>query len=310
MLSPRPDTKTKDSFLADGRQSILVVDNEEMVITAIEGKLGHNYAILRAETALRAMELALANGPDLVVLETRLAELDGFELCHQLKTDPQTEDIPIIFLTAFDEGDNEIRGLELGAIDFIAKPIRPAALALRINNHLALKRARDVLYHQSLVDALTGIGNRRCFEDTFSREWYRAMRHGMSLSLALIDIDNFQAYNEYVGRAAADERLRQVARMLKSTLQRWADTAARYGGARFAAIMPQTGDEGARRVADRVRAELEGLAIPHGFNGESPIFTASIGLASCIPTVGQDPISLLRAADEELLGAKRRGEGP
>lgn len=309
MLSPRPDTKSKDGFLADGRQSILIVDNEEMVITAIEGKLGQNYAILRAETAVQAMELALANAPDLVVLETRLPELDGFELCHQLKTDPQTEDIPVIFLTAFDEGDNEIKGLELGAIDFIAKPIRPAALALRINNHLALKRARDVLYHQSLVDTVTGIGNRRCFEDTFSREWYRAMRHGMPLSLALIDIDNFQAYNEYVGRAAADERLRQVARMLKSTLQRWADTAARYGGARFAAILPQTGDEGARRVADRIRDGLEALAIPHGFNWEFPIFTASIGLASCVPTVGQDPIGLLRAADEQLLGAKRLGEG-
>ena len=309
MLSPRPDTKARDRLVADDRQSILVVDDQEMVITAIEGKLGNDYAILRAETAAQAMELALAHAPDLVVLETRLSELDGFELCRQLKTDPQTEDIPVIFLTAFDEGDNEIRGLELGAIDFIAKPIRPAALALRINNHLALKRARDILYHQSLVDTLTGIGNRRCFEDTFSREWYRAMRHGMSISLALIDLDNFQAYNENVGRAAADERLRQVARMLKMTLQRWADTAARYGGARFAAIMPQTGDDGARRVAERVRAGLASLSLRHGFNGDSPIFTASIGLASCVPAVGQDPVSLLRMADEELLASKRWSEG-
>lgn len=308
MLSPRPDPSAEALAAVDGRRSILVVDDEEGVIAAIESKLGRDYTILRAATADGAMELALTHAPDLVVLETRLADLDGFELCRRLKTDPQTESIPAIFLTGLDEGDDEIRGLELGAIDFIAKPIRPAALALRINNHLALKRARDILYHQSLVDTLTGIGNRRCFEDTFSREWYRAMRHGMSLSLALIDLDNFQAYNEYAGRATADERLRQVARMLKTTLQRWADTAARYGGARFAAIMPQTGDDGARRVAERVHDGLAALAIPHGLNGDSGVFTASIGLASCVPAVGQDPVSLLRMADEALLATRRSGD--
>ncbi len=309
MLSPRPDPKNTDPVVADEKRSILVVDDQEMVISAIEGKLGNHYKILRAETAGKAMELALAHGPDLVLLETRLADMDGFELCQQLKNDPQTDAIPVIFLTDFDEGDNEIRALELGAIDFIAKPIRPAALALRINNHLALKHARDVLYHQSLVDTLTGIGNRRCFEDTFSREWYRAMRHGMSISIALIEIDNFTAYVHNVGRAASDDRLKQIARMLKGTLQRWADTAARYGNARFVAIMPQTNDEGARRVAERVNAGLAGLKLPHGFNGESPYFTASIGLASCVPILGQDPVSLMRMADDQIATTKGKAWG-
>lgn len=308
MLSPRSDNNIRSGLVADSRQSILVVDDQEMVIAAIEGKLGNDYTVLKAETATQALELAHSHGPDLILLETRLRELDGFEFCRQLKADPQTDDIPVIFLTAFDDGDNEIRALELGAIDFIVKPIRPAALALRINNHLALKRARDVLYHQSLVDALTGIGNRRCFEDTLSREWFRAMRHGMSISLALIDLDNFQAYNTHFGHMAADDRVRQVARMLKVTLQRWADTAARYGRSRFAAILPQTGDDGARRVAERFHAGLAGLAIPHGFNGESPVFTASIGLASCVPAIGDDPIRLLREADEQLSAVSRRGD--
>ena len=305
MLSPRPDPKIPDPVIADEKRSILIVDDEEMVIAAIEGKLGGQYRILRADTAAMAMELALEHGPDLVVLECRLDDMDGFDLCRQLKLDPQTDAIPVIFLTHFDEGDNEIRALELGAIDFIAKPIRPAALALRIGNHLALKHARDVLYHQSLVDTVTGIGNRRCFEDTFGREWYRAMRHGMSISIALIELDNFQAYLDNAGRAAAEDRLRQIARMLKGTLQRWADTAARYGNARFVAIMPQTDEEGARRVVERVDAALASLKLPHGFNGDAPFFTASIGRASCVPILSQDPVSLLRLADEQISASKR-----
>jgi DNA-binding response OmpR family regulator len=145
MPSPRPDPKTPDKLVADDRRSILVVDNDEAVIAAIKGKLGTQYRILRTETAAEAMALALEHGPDLVVLEARLDDMDGFELCRQLKTDPQTDAIPVIFLTDLDEGDNEIRALEQGAIDFIAKPIRATALALRIGNHLALKHARDVL---------------------------------------------------------------------------------------------------------------------------------------------------------------------
>lgn len=303
MQSPDPGQKSSEALAGTSRQSILIVDDHPGVAAAVKGKLGEDYAILTAESRDAAMELALAERPDLVLLETKLPDLDGFELCRQLKSDPQTEDIPVIFLTAHDEAENEIRGLEAGAIDYIVKPIRPATLALRINNHLALKRTRDLLYNQSLVDSLTGIGNRRCFEDTFSREWYRAMRHGSSISLALIELDHFQRYSQNLGRRQGDECLSQVARMLKVTLQRWADTPARYGGARFVAIMPQTSEEGARRVAGRVRTALSQLAIPHGFNDASPLVTVSIGLASCVPSVGQDPIWLLRAANDQLLEA-------
>jgi diguanylate cyclase (GGDEF)-like protein len=303
MQSPSPDQKTNDALAGTGKQSILIVDDHPPVIAAIKSKLNEEYTILTAESREAAMELALAERPDLVLLETRLPDLDGFEFCRQLKADPQTEDIPVIFLTAHDEPESEIRGLEAGAIDYIVKPIRPATLALRLNNHLALKRTRDLLYNQSLVDSLTGIGNRRCFEDTFSREWYRAMRHGTPISLALIDLDHFQRYSQNLGRRQGEECLSQVARMLKVTLQRWADTAARYGGSRFVAIMPQTSEEGARRVAERVRAALAQLAIPHGFSDASPLVTLSIGLASCVPAVGQDPVCLLRAANDQLLEA-------
>ena len=307
MQSPRPESKTSDPLASDGRQVILVVDDHPAVLSAIESKLGADYRIITAHSALAATTLALADSPDLIVLETKLAELDGFELCRQLKSDPQTEDIPVIFLTAFDAGENEIRGLELGAIDFIVKPIRPAALALRINNHLALKRARDLLYNQSLVDTLTGIGNRRCFEDTFSREWFRAARQGMPISLALIDLDQFRRYNQEFGRAKGDECLKQVARMLKSVLQRWADTPARYGGARFVAILPQTTDDGAGRVAERIQEGLASLALPYNTAEGQAAVTVSIGVASCVPASGQDPVLLLRLADERLVEAKNAG---
>jgi diguanylate cyclase (GGDEF)-like protein len=135
------------------------------------------------------------------------------------------------------------------------------------------------------------------------------MRHRMPISMALFDIDNFQAYLDNAGRAAAEDKLRQIARMFKGTLQRWADTAARYGNARFVAIMPQTDEDGARRVAERVTEAMAGLKLPHGFNGDSAVFTVRVGWASCVPAVGQDPVSLMRMADAHVSTDRMDGQG-
>jgi diguanylate cyclase (GGDEF)-like protein/PAS domain S-box-containing protein len=289
------------------RQSILIVDDELTNIEVLAQALGDGYEILAAETGALALRIAADRVPDLVLLDVVMPGMGGLEVCARLKADAKTRTIPVIFVTASDEPQAEERGLEAGAIDYITKPIMSPIVRARVRNHLELKRYRDMLENLSAMDGLTGIANRRRFDETLDIEWRRAQRADAPLSFIMIDIDHFKPFNDNYGHPSGDECLRRVALGMAECVRRPMDLLARYGGEEFACILPDTDTEGAALLAERLRAKVEGLGIPHAFSPASDRVTISAGVATMIPTPDRKPEDLIRRADELLYQAKETG---
>src|SRR5260221_9038725 len=225
--------------------------------------LNDEYEIFFATSGAKALEIAAASGIELVLLDVVMPELDGFEICRRLKGDERTSSIPVIFVTAREETSDEARGFDVGAVDYITKPIRPPVVRARVRMQLELKRARDLLERLALLDPLTGIANRRRFDAALEEEWRRASRTGTWFSLALIDVDDFKAFNDAYGHARGDDCLRLVAQALSSVARRPGDLAARYGGEEFVIILPQTDGEAMVVQMERVLAGIEALRLEH-----------------------------------------------
>lgn len=170
-----------------------------------------------------------------------------------------------------------------------------------------LEESNARLRHLSSIDDLTGIANRRLFDEFIDREWRRAIRQGAPLSLLIADIDHFKAYNDALGHQAGDQCLRRVARAIRGSVHRANDLAARYGGEEFAVILADTEHAGALLVAELIRSRVEDLAVPHGFGPAGRRVTVSVGVATERPTRGSQPASLIGAADRALYQAKQAG---
>lgn len=287
--------------------TILIVDDMPSNIEILNQVLGGEYDILFATGGREALEIAANEVPDLILLDVMMPNMDGYQVCKKLKADPRTQRIPVIFITAMDQDEDEARGLNLGAIDYLTKPIRPAIVKARVRNHLQLKRYRDFLEYLSLTDGLTGIPNRRRLDVCLESEWRRGRRNGTPLSLIIMDIDLFKAFNDGYGHPAGDECLRQVAAALVGCIRRPADLVARYGGEEFACLLPDTDLEGAVSVAEQIRQKIHEMNIPHGFSAVADRITLSMGVISQVPGHAQSPADLIRVADGCLYKAKREG---
>jgi diguanylate cyclase (GGDEF)-like protein len=233
--------------------------------------------------------------------------MDGYSTARAIKADPILRSAYVIFITAMDREESEISAFELGAVDYITKPFNPAIVRLRVRNQLELKRHRDAQARLALLDGLTGLPNRRAFDDYLRREWLRAQRGAATMAMLMIDIDFFKNYNDLYGHLRGDDCLRGVASAIGTCLSRPADLAARYGGEEFACILPDTDREGALIIAERLRSGVESLAIPHGDSEASERVTISLGLAALMPTGEFEPKILIEVADANLYRAKREG---
>lgn len=289
------------------KPTILLADDSPANIGLMEMVLGTEYEILVAVNGEEAVELALAETPDLILLDVMMPKMDGYEACRRLKADRRTADIPVIFVTALDQEGEETKGLELGAIDFIAKPIRPAVVKARVRNHLELKQQRDILAGLSFLDGLTGIANRRKFDQVLEMEWRRGVRSELPLSLILMDIDLFKLFNDAEGHLAGDDCLRKVAQALAGVIQRPGDLAARYGGEEFGCILAETDATGARLVAERIQAGIRELGLRHPNSSVSPMVTLSLGIATCVPSLAFAADGLIETADKAMYAAKHAG---
>jgi diguanylate cyclase (GGDEF)-like protein len=236
-----------------------------------------------------------------------MPDMDGYEVCRRLKAHPRTRNVPVIFITALNEESDETHGLEVGAIDYISKPISAPIVKARVRNHLELKRYRDILENLSTLDGLTGIANRRRLDECLTQEWLRGRRNQSPLSVCLLDIDFFKRFNDRYGHAAGDDCLRRVALALASVTRRAADLVARYGGEEFVCVLPDTDAAGAALLADRCRAAVAALAIPHVESNAAKHVTVSGGVATETPTDESSPAHLLEAADRLLYQAKHAG---
>lgn len=286
---------------------ILLVDDVPSNIQMLNETLKDGYHLFFATNGRDALRIASEAPPDLIMLDIVMPEMDGYEVCRALKSDPLLKDIPVIFITAVCmESDEEI-ALELGAVDYITKPFNPSIVRLRVRNHIELKRQRDVLARLSSLDGLTGLPNRRSLDTALEREWRRGTRSLRPISMIMIDIDHFKAYNDTCGHLAGDDCLKTVANILKEPLGRAGDLLGRYGGEEFLAILPDTAEAGALSVAQLIQQGVEALDIPHPSSPLGGRVTVSLGVATVAARKDQDYTTVLRAADQALYQAKQEG---
>lgn len=310
---------------------ILIIDDSERQRTALQSILheeGHR-DILLAESASEAMSILHdENAVDLVLLNELMADMNGTETCRRIKDQPCLKDASIIMVTASQDADSLKEAFQAGAVDYIVGPPDPVQLKARLNSVVNLKEERDqrrsreqellelnrklvsanqMLRRLAVVDSLTGIANRRYFDEILSQEWRRGERDNLPLSLVMADIDFFKLYNDRFGHQAGDDCLRKVAEALHGALRRPGDALARYGGEEFAAVLPNTPFPGAEELAEAMRLAVENLSLAHPDSSVLERVTVSLGLASTQPGPGTGPESLVAAADEALYRAKRAG---
>ena len=294
------------------KQTVLVVDDEPPNIQALGSLLKDEYRIQVANSGEKALAIVQDETqplPDLILLDIQMPGIDGYEVCRTLKEDPKTEGIVVIFVTARDATSDEEYGLKLGAVDYISKPISSAIVRARVDTHMNLKRKTDMLERFALLDGLTGIHNRRYFDEQLEKEVGRNIRENRPVSVIMMDIDHFKEFNDHYGHGAGDQCLKKVARALTDTLSRPGDTLCRYGGEEFVALLPGSDDDGAGVVAERLREAVEALSVAHEYSGVSNVVTLSLGIACKEPTGEEKSTaeSLLKLADEALYSAKRAG---
>jgi len=287
---------------------ILIVDDTPTNIQVLAEGLKADYRVKVATSGKSALEVVARQGvPDLILLDVMMPDMDGYEVCRLLKQNPETTNVPVIFVTAKNEVSDEERGLQLGAVDYITKPFHLSIVRARLKNHLKLQLMTKLLETMAWLDGLTCIPNRRRFDEALETEWKRTQRTGTPLSLILVDIDHFKEFNDHYGHGAGDACLKKVASTLASSVTRAGDLAARYGGEEFVLLMPETDIDGARLLAEQLRNSTEEQRIPHERSTASSWVTISAGYASVIPSPGGDASKLLAEADRMLYCAKKFG---
>ena len=287
---------------------ILIVDDTPTDIQVLADALRVDFHIHEASSGKIAFEIIEKFGtPDLIMLDVIMPDMDGYEVCRRLKDTPETKDVPVIFITAKSDMVDEEYGLHLGVLDYIAKPFQLPVVKARVQNYINLKIKTDLLESQAMLDGLTNIPNRLRFEEALEREWRRAQRSGTPLSLIMADIDFFKQYNDHYGHGVGDICLKRVAAALTESSDRPSDLAVRYGGEEFAAILPETDLKGAHTFAERFRALVDFMDIPHGLSAISSHVTVSVGLACRIPDAETTPADLLGQTNEMLNQAKKKG---
>ena len=320
--------------------SILIVDDSEdirLLFKSILKPAGYD-DLLFAGSANEAYEvLCLDKGAqpgnknkdvDLILMDVVMPDIDGIEACGRIKENETLCDIPIVMVTALDEIRLLDVALDKGALDYIAKPFNKVELLARIRSALRLKRevdrrkerekklvettkelkeANEHLKRLSSLDGLTGVANRRSFDERIELEWARAIRNAKPLALIMIDIDYFKPYNDRYGHQAGDDCLKKVASLITSSIHRTLDLAVRYGGEEFAVLLPDTDMEGAIGIAEIIRAAVEGMQIEHSGSQNNNFVTISLGVASKIPGRMEKSDLFIEAADKAMYIAKKEG---
>lgn len=286
---------------------ILIVDDAMENIQILYGALQDEHEVLFALSGARALEIARSQRPDLILLDAVMPEMDGYAVCAALRANAETCAIPIMFVTALNTPEDETRALDAGAADFISKPVNAAVVRARVRTQLTVKRQADALRALTLTDPLTGVANRRAFDERIDAEWRRCARCQSSLSLILIDVDFFKSYNDHYGHQAGDACLMQVAAALRRGASRTYDLVARYGGEEFAVLLPQQDIAGAECVVHRLREELARLNLAHAASPAGTTLTVSMGLYSLVPNESEAASVLVAGADALLYEAKAAG---
>ncbi len=287
--------------------TVLVVDDEKQNRDLLAELLKHDCRVILAKNGTQAIDRAHELQPDLILLDVMMPDINGHQVIQSLKHDDATRQIPVIFISALDSPEDEERGLDLGAVDYITKPFHPSIVRKRVRNHLQSVHHRHLLENLAKIDSLTEIANRRRYNEALENEWRRCARSGAPLSLAIIDVDHFKAYNDRLGHAAGDSILRSIATTLHGFMRRPGDLAARYGGEEFILLLPQVDASAAKRIGNDIRASVEALHLQHPDSPVGPYVTISLGGMTIAPTDGQVDPQFFQQADAALYKAKSAG---
>jgi diguanylate cyclase (GGDEF)-like protein len=285
---------------------VLVIEDSELDREVLRRQVRfENLELIEARDGFEGLERCLACAPDLILLDLVLPGCDGFDVLRCLKNEPRTRPVPVIILSGLTQTNDKVKSLDMGAIDFVAKPFDPSELLARMRVALRTKYLQDLLEQRARLDGLTGLANRLALEERMACAWAECQRHGGPLAAWIADLDHFKRINDGYGHAAGDEVLRRAAAILRSAV-RAIDFAARYGGEEFVVIAPQCDLPGALVMAERFRTRLK--SEPIGFATHTIPVTASVGVASFSTRPDQvAPMDLLAHADQALYQAKESG---
>ncbi|VVQ05676.1 Chemotaxis response regulator protein-glutamate methylesterase [Pseudomonas fluorescens] len=320
-----------DDFKTDENAAmVLLVDDQAMIGEAVRRGLSNeeNIDFHFCADPHQAIAHAVRIKPTVILQDLVMPGLDGLSLVREYRNHPATKDIPIIVLSTKEDPLIKSAAFAAGANDYLVKLPDNIELVARIRYHSrsymtllqrdaayrALRVSQQQLLDTNLVlqrlmnsDGLTGLSNRRHFDEYMELEWRRALREQSQMSLLMIDVDYFKTYNDTFGHLEGDEALRKVATAIREASARPSDLPARYGGEEFALVLPNTSQGGARLVAEKLRMTVEALKVPHISPSEGSSLTISIGLSTMTPTAGSNCRELISAADKGLYSAKNNG---
>ncbi|MBW4677105.1 MAG: PleD family two-component system response regulator [Desmonostoc geniculatum HA4340-LM1] len=294
---------------------VLIVDDEPFIRMILRNFLEREaYQIVEAQNGIEALSVFNQLHPDIVLLDAIMPDMDGFECCTQLQIIDSSKHTPVLMITGLEDEESVDRAFEVGAMDYVTKPIHWPVLRQRVKRLIQqsqlqqkLETVNFELQRLVTIDGLTEVANRRGFEEYFYQEWQRMKREQRPLSLILCDVDFFKSYNDTYGHRVGDRCLLKIAQAIKDIVKRPGDLVARYGGEEFAVILPNTDTEGATHVAEKICDAVRTLAIPHQNSQVSPYVTMSAGFATEIPQPNSDLEEMIAAADRALYQAKTAG---
>lgn len=287
------------------KQKILVIDDSQLTLQILSQMLDDQYEVLTADNGPLGLILAHEYSVDLILLDIVMKDMDGYEVLLELKRKEKTKDIPVIFVTSRDSAEDEIKGLNLGAADYVRKPFVKEIVKLRISTHLKLVSQMKALQEWGLVDDLTGVQNRRSFETHFKSEFAGAMRNSLPLGLILLDMDRMKKLNDTYGHFFGDLCLKATATVVVNSVKRKSDSVYRWGGEEFAVLLPGTSLEGTLNVAEIIKKNITENVIT--WNNIILSVTASFGVGSVIPNPGDSRDSFFQEVDKALYEAKTNG---
>lgn len=323
--------------------NILVADDRPENLRLLSVMLTRKgYTVRKAINGSLCLRAAYTLPPDIILLDINMPDIDGYQVCKELKAHDNTKEIPIIFVSALDEALDKVRAFNCGASDYITKPLHIEEVSARIENQLSIRRLQkqletknqelerinfqlkqEINYRSSAekellkinqrletlvnMDSLTQLANRYYLDEFLAREWKRMHREKSYIAIILCDIDYFKLYNDNLGHQAGDICLQKVAEGISGAIRRPADLVARYGGEEFVVVLPNTDPAGAIQVAENIRQVVQDLCLEHPKSSVSNVVTLSLGVSSIVPGNHNSTSKLLKIADLALYEAKRKG---
>lgn len=284
---------------------ILIVDESPATLESLGQLLEADYLVF-STTGDRALETAEREDAEVILLGSE-AGAKGLDICSALKANATTATLPVFKVGNPANEAEELQALQVGVADFLPLPLRAASIKARLKVHLENHRFRGILQSLTWLDAVTGIPNREKFDEALDAEWRRNSRNRTPISLLLMEIDHYQEFCEQHGPQAGDEALRRMIGALTAGIQRAGDVVGRYGDQVFACLLPETDTVGAVSVGERIRAEVNSMAIPHGRSQAAPYVTLSLGVASLVPGRNDLLEDLQESSEEALAKARQRG---